>query len=182
MHIFCRELCKSLEGKSDHFSTTDPDHNDKLLFYHIIVGSCLPVAGIHVIDAQMLQVSGISKNLWRPKDFASDILVLKLASSETVKKLTGIIMIGDYLETFFSLCTSLYFLRLGLYAVNTKVLASNMRVYFLWCCMILITSIKNICIITKSNIVTSTIGMSFLENIIDVPRPIHATYEPSDNT
>ena len=62
----------------------------------------------------MLQVAGISKSLWRPKDFASDLLVLKLASSDTVKKFTGIIMISEDPEAVGSICTSLYFLRLGL--------------------------------------------------------------------
>ena len=57
----------------------------------------------------MLQVAGISKDLWRPKNFAYDLLVLKLASSETVKKLTDIIIIGENPEAVRSLCTSIYF-------------------------------------------------------------------------
>ena len=84
----------------------------------------------------MLQVAGVSKDLWIPKYFASGILVLKLYSSDTVKKLTGIIMIGEDPEAVGSLCTSLYLLRLGLYAVNTKVLDASMIVSFLWCYMI----------------------------------------------
>ena len=78
----------------------------------------------------MLQVVGISKDLWRPEDFASDLLVLKLASSDTVKNLTGIIMVGEYPVEVGILCNSLYFLRLGLYAVDTKFLDANMRVSF----------------------------------------------------
>ena len=139
----------------------------------------MPVAGINVIAAQMLQVADISKDLWRSKDFASDILFLKLDFSETVILLTDIIMIGDYSSAVGSLCNSLYFLRLCLYAVNTKVIDANMRVSFLWCYMIWITSIKNICIITKRNIVTSKIGMLFLASRIDVPHPRNSTYEPS---
>ena len=57
-----------------------------------------------------------------------------------------------------------------------------MRVSFMWCYMIWINSIKNICIITKRNIVTYTIGMLFLASRSDVPHPRHATYEPSDHT
>ena len=130
----------------------------------------------------MLQVSVISKDSWRPNDFESDILVLKLASSETVKNLTYIIMIGKDPEAVGSLFTSLYFLGLGLYSVNTKFLDTYTQVYFLWCYMIWITSIKNICIITKRNIVKYTIGMLFLAIISDVPHPKHATSEPSDQT
>ena len=95
--------------------------------YQLIGGSCLLVASIHVIYAQMLQVSRISKDLWRPKYFESDLLVLKLTSSETFKKLTDTIMISEDLAAFVSLCTSLYLLRLVLYDVNTKVLYTNMR-------------------------------------------------------
>ena len=113
-----------------------------------------------------------------PKGFSSDILLLKLVSSETVKKLTDIIMIGEYPASVGILCTSLYFLRIFLYAVNSKVLDANMQLSFLWCYMIRITSIKNICIITKRNIVTSKIGMLFLASISDVPYPRHAAYEP----
>ena len=99
--------------------------------YQIIEGSCIPVAGIHVIDDQILQVAEISKHLWNPKYFASYLLFLKLASSETIKKLTDIIMIDEDPEEVGSLCNSLYLLRLGLYAANTKFLDANIRVSFL---------------------------------------------------
>ena len=45
-----RDICKFLEGKSNHFSITDPNHNAKNLCYHLIGGSFL-IAGIPVIDA-----------------------------------------------------------------------------------------------------------------------------------
>ena len=140
-------------------SITDPNHNSKRLRYQLIGFSCIPVVGIHVIDSQILQVAGISKDLWCPKDFAFYPLVLKLASSDYIKTFTNRIVIGEDPEAVDSLCTSLYFFRLGLYDVNTKFLDANMLVYFLWCYMIWITSIKNICIIAKRNIVTSTIGI-----------------------
>ena len=181
-HFFRRELCKFLEVKANHFSITYPNHNAKILRYHIIEGSCLPVTGIDVIGAQMLQVAGIYRDLWRPKDFAFDLLILKLASSETVKNLTDIIMIGEDPEAVGSLCASPYFLRLGLYAVNTKVIHATMRVSFMWCYMMWITSIKNICIISKRNIVTSKIFMLFLASRSYMSHPINATYEPSEHT
>ena len=178
-HFSRRELCKFLEGKENHLLITDPNHNVKILHYKLIGGSCISFAGINVIDAQMLQVAGISKDLWRPKYFEFYLLVLKLALSETVKNLTDIIMIGEDPAEVFSLFTSMYLLILGLYAANTKVLDENMGVSFLWCYMIWITSIKNICIMTKRNIGTSKIGMLFLASRIDVPHPRNSTYEPS---
>ena len=130
----------------------------------------------------MLQVAGIYKDLWIPKYFASDLLVLKLASSDTVKKLTSIIIIGEDPASVGSLCTSLYFLILGLYSVNTKVIDANKQVSFLCCYMIWITSIKNICILTKRNILTSTISMLIIASIIYVTHPRHAESEPYDHT
>ena len=181
-HFFRRELYKLLEGKANNFLITDPNQNAKSLRYQLIEGSCLPVVGIRVIDSQMLQVAGISKDLWRPKDFAFDILVLRLDSSDNVEILTYIIIIGEDPAAVGSICNSIYFLILGLYAVNTKVLDANMRVSFLWCCMIWITSIKNSYIIAKRNIVMSTIGVLFLSSRSDVPHPKHATYEPYEHT
>ena len=104
-HFVHRELCKFLEGKSNHLLITDLNHNARILLYQLIGCSCLPVSGIHDIDPQMLQVYEISKDLWRPKDFASYLLVLKLDSSGTVKNFTDTIMIGEYPASVGSLCT-----------------------------------------------------------------------------
>ena len=79
-NFFCIELCQFLEGKANHCLITDPNHNTKSFYYQLIKGSCIPLEGIHDINAQMLQVEGISKYLWRLKEFASDIQILKLAS------------------------------------------------------------------------------------------------------
>ena len=40
-----------------------------------------------MVDADILRQSGVSTELWRPTDFASDLLVLKLASCESVQKI-----------------------------------------------------------------------------------------------
>ena len=119
-HFFSKDICKFLEVKSNHFSITDTNNNAKSLCCHLIEVSCLQVSGIHVIDAQMLQVFSISNYLWRLKDFASDILVLNLDSSETVKILTDTIIIGEDSAPVGSLFTSLYFLRLGLHSSGYK--------------------------------------------------------------
>ena len=43
--------------------------------------------GTCVLDANILHLSGISADLWRPIYFATDLLVLKLASYKTVQSL-----------------------------------------------------------------------------------------------
>jgi hypothetical protein len=48
------------------------------------------VFGNHVFDVMLLKMSGISKELVRVEDYASDALVLKLASDKVVRKLLDI--------------------------------------------------------------------------------------------
>ena len=43
--------------------------------------------GTFVIDADLLRLSGIYANLWRPIDFAHDLLVINLAPYETVQSI-----------------------------------------------------------------------------------------------
>ena len=40
-----------------------------------------------MVDADVLRQSGVSTELWRPTDFVSDLLVLKLASCNSVQKI-----------------------------------------------------------------------------------------------
>ena len=40
-----------------------------------------------MVDDDILRQSGVSTELWRPTDFPSDILVLKLSSFESVHKI-----------------------------------------------------------------------------------------------
>ena len=40
-----------------------------------------------MVDAEILCHSGISTEIWRPNDFSSDPLVLKLESYESVQKI-----------------------------------------------------------------------------------------------
>ena len=79
------------------------------------------------------------------------------------------------------LCVSLYFMRLQLYAVNCKKLDSIHRISFLWASMLWMTSMTNVCVITKRNIVTSTIGLVFLIARSDVSHPRHTTSEPCEH-
>eukprot|EP00978_Attheya_sp_CCMP212_P004720 scaffold10357_cov66-Attheya_sp.AAC.6 len=74
-------------GLIDHVGSTDTNHNMKSWRNQIIGGSCAVTIGTCVIDTDLLRLSGISADLWRPIDFASDLLVLKLALHGTVQSL-----------------------------------------------------------------------------------------------
>ena len=43
--------------------------------------------GRYMLDADPFRIAGVSMELWRPSDFASDLLVLKLVSCKKVNKL-----------------------------------------------------------------------------------------------
>ena len=42
--------------------------------YQLIGGSCIRSIGNYVIDSDLLQQSGVGKDLWRIRDFASEKL------------------------------------------------------------------------------------------------------------
>jgi hypothetical protein len=83
---------KFLRGDSSQLSLVDPNHNLKNFRFQATGGSgTVPaVFGNHVFDVMLLKMSGISKELVRVEDYASDALVLKLASDKVVRKLLDI--------------------------------------------------------------------------------------------
>eukprot|EP00957_Ditylum_brightwellii_P178697 13611206-Ditylum_brightwellii.AAC.2 len=83
----CYSNCDFLYCKINHVGSTDINHNMKSWQYQIVGGSCGVTIGTCVVDAEILRITGISADLWHPVDFASDLLVLKLASYETVHSL-----------------------------------------------------------------------------------------------
>lgn len=120
--------------------------------YQIIGGSCDATIGLYVIDASMLQLAGVSKDLWRPADFASDLLVLKLASFKTIQKLHKYQSdaSSDFIEgDIGSLMVTLVTIRLCLHAINSKGLPAKHRAVFSWLSMVWFTSIDGACTTTK---------------------------------
>lgn len=82
-----RGFCDFLSGKENHTGSTDTNHNIKNWRYQIIGGSGVPSIGKLAVDSDLLRLASVSEDLIRPKDFASDLLVLKLVSYETLHKL-----------------------------------------------------------------------------------------------
>ena len=74
--IIRRFLC----GTCQHVGITEPNHNIKNNRYHNLVGSCTAVVGGYLFDTGLLKPAGVSHKMWHPKEFTSDILVLKLVS------------------------------------------------------------------------------------------------------
>jgi len=167
----------------------DTNHNAKNFRYQFLGASSAVWIGHIVFDTELFRLAGVSKLLWRVKDFASDLLVLELASLNTMNKLCS--LEGESAESVKALAVTLYFLRTRLYAVNGKVLGYRTRVRLMWCSMIWITSLgykpplgtnKANMLANKRNCVTETIGASFLVVRKDVVRPRGVTTEGVEHT
>ena len=78
-----------------------------------------------MVDAEILRQSGVSTELWRPTDFASNILMLKLASCESVQKIHRHMSSGvsDALSCDLgSLMVTLTMIRLRLFLVKSSLM------------------------------------------------------------
>eukprot|EP00978_Attheya_sp_CCMP212_P019618 scaffold55228_cov62-Attheya_sp.AAC.11 len=64
------------EGKSNILGLGDPNHNAKNSRYQMIGGSW---ATTTIMDPWILKSPGVPQELWRIQDYASDLLVLRLA-------------------------------------------------------------------------------------------------------
>jgi hypothetical protein len=80
---------KFLRGESSQLSLVDPNHNLKNFRFQATGGSGVvpAVFGNHVFDVMLLKKAGIRKELVRVEDYASDALVLQLASDKVVRSL-----------------------------------------------------------------------------------------------
>lgn len=135
-----RVMLGSLSGETSYMSLPDTNHNVKNARYQLIGGSSCAVFGRYVFDPWYLKLARINQKLWRIDDFASDAVVLSLASVKTIQALQAYTEtdgikydIGNHAVTV----VSLVFLRLHAYAVNANGLSWRDRalysfITFLW--------------------------------------------------
>ena len=83
------QICKYLSGKSNVLALPDPNHNAKNARYQLVGGSGEAGAAIgnNCFDVMLLKQAGVAKELIRVDDYASDTIVLRLASLNTIEKL-----------------------------------------------------------------------------------------------
>ena len=84
--LVCDQLHTYLQVECRHVGIIDTNHNGKKFYYQHIGGSCISMVGNHINDIVILQLGGVSKSLWKVKDYALELIVLKLASAGTSKK------------------------------------------------------------------------------------------------
>jgi hypothetical protein len=73
-------------------------------------GSWATVMGQYVLDPWILKLAGVPQELWRIQDYASDLLVLRLASGVTLEKVNFVENVS--LGSKAVLSTTLYFTQL----------------------------------------------------------------------
>ena len=105
--------------------------------------------------------SGISQNFLRPKYFAHNLLVLRLASSEIVHNILQVEF--PYLKSLIILTLTLFFMLDYLAAVNYKgKLMAKERISMLWLSFIFLLRSYSDSIVTKINCSSEVIYMSLL--------------------
>jgi len=105
-----------LDGKCSTISLPDTNHNVKNLQYQLIDGSSAATLGHYCFDPYMQHVAGVAKDVIRVEYYASDALVLRLASVKTNEKLNQLEFEGLGNAVITQL--SLLFLHARSYAVN----------------------------------------------------------------
>ena len=175
-------LTEFLQGNRSSSAHTDTNHNVKNWRYQLIgIGLGFKTIGVFLIDPGLLKCTDISNTLWRVKDFASDLLVLRLASSTTVEKVLKLKCQEPQSQIILSL--SLFFMRVHLCAVNCKgTLTAKERVTMLWSSLLVCLHVDGVSITTKRNWVTECISMVFMMMRFDVMSPHRLTSEPSEHS
>ena len=176
-------LIKFLHGESNVCAATDINHNAKNIRGQMFGGALSTYIGDYFIDTGLLSLAGCHHELYRIKDFASDLLVLRLASADTVKKLQIHAKEGGNVSmqhvSVVGLC--LYFLRCYVFAVNARDIPVNVRICMLYSAAIFFTSITNISIHTRRNIMTGCIGNCCQMIQAGVSKPRLTTSEPAEH-
>ena len=110
------------------------------------MGSRLVTGGDAAFDIAILRLAGVSSKLYRVDNYASDDIMLKLCSSDTIFRLLKLIEIGgeDPLNIVLLMTMSLYFLRTFICAFNGDELSSEARITMLWSSLIWFTSLNGI--------------------------------------
>ena len=175
-----KTLSGFLRGEHPYSASSDIKHNAKNMRTQIVGFSRVKTIGSYMIDAGVLRVSNVVIDLWRITDWASDALVLKLASASTCKK----ILFSDVsdLPTRMTLAATLLFLRAHLMAIDCKYDLDNIaRVKLLWASLIFFLHMDGVSVITKRNWIMAAIANSFWLMMTDVGEPEKVQSEPCEH-
>ena len=172
-----------MNGTSGTVAMTDCNHAAKNIRSQLVLGSEVVTGGNAIFDVGLLCLAGVSVDLYRVSDYASDVLVLKLCSSDTINKLMDLVVTSkeDPLNVAFVAIT-LYFLRTFLCAYNADEINSEGRISMIWSALMWFSSLEGVSNISKNNLITSCLGGIFLSVQKKVKNLRLTTTEPLEHT
>jgi len=176
-------LVSFMNGSSQTVAMTDCNHAAKNMRSQLVLGSSVVTGGEGFFDVGILMLAGVQKELYCVTDYASDVVVLKLCSSDTIAKLLSLIEQGsEDSKNIAFMALSLYFLNTFLCAYNTPNISSEGRVTMLWSSLMWFTSLSGINEKSQHNFVTSCLGGVFLSMQKKVKNLRLTTTEPLEHT
>lgn len=107
-----KHLISFMNGTSQTLAMTNCNHVAKNMHLQLVLGSTMIIGGKGFFNVGILMLTGVTQELYCVNDYASDVAVLKLCSSETISKLLTLIEQGseDSMNITF-MALSLYFLN-----------------------------------------------------------------------
>ncbi len=131
-----------LEGKSNTLSLPDNKHNNKNARGQVVTGTSPCSLGSYVLDPWMLKLAEVVREHYRIKDWASDTVVERLCSSDTIVKLLNALQEKkfDDVGNCGVLVVTLLFIRLCNYSVNAKNVNWKDRCMYQWCSLLWFSS------------------------------------------
>jgi hypothetical protein len=159
----------------NYVSLPNTYHNVKNARYQLIGGSSCAVIGSYVLGRWYLKMADIHQKLWRIDDYASDAVVLSLASVKTTQALHLYTKreaikynVGNHAVTV----VLLVFLELHAYVVNATALRWRDRALFSFITFLWFSSFQcSMMIASKRNMLLETVGIMFLVARKDVEHP-----------
>ena len=122
-----------MNGTINSVVMTDCNHVVKNLRSQLVLGTSIVSGGDAIFDVVILQLAGVSQDLYRGIDYASDVLVLQLCSSNTINKLLNLLVTSSEDPLIMSfMAMTLYFLRAFICAYNSVDLNCEARVTIFW--------------------------------------------------
>lgn len=137
----------------------------------MIGGNHVKAIGIYIIDCRLLKwCIKIAQDLFQPKDFESNLLVVRLALHDTVARILGLESSDPCSQITLSL--SLYFMQVHLACIDMKGrLKPKERISMLWSTFMFILHVNGVSIVIKRNWASECILLSFLIMLSDVHCP-----------
>ena len=155
----------------------DTNHNAKNARYQLFGGSCAACIGHYVIDLFLLLDLRVTKELYWPQDYASDVVFLQLFLYSTLRKMIekDSADMGNVVVTI----VSLLMMRMYLFAINSRTASWRVHAAMTYMSTVWVTFFHSsgnkkhphTMLPNKQNMMRKIISLLFLVTRIDVLQP-----------